>query len=187
MTPASDASQRPNIGTDTWTNIAFLVPWLFAPDVPTAAVMGVVGLNLAWASSAFHFVEDPWTLGVDKWATVSFTVALTACIWSLIMGGYAWTVLALIPVYFPFREILPPRGYWWVHVAAWGGASLLGVALISGWWATVPLAFFAAFGGSVLFFDHRQDSLSHALSHVWAALAAATGLAVLTTAFFPLT
>lgn len=172
---------------DTLTNVGFLVPWLFAADVMGGIIMLVAGIALAVSSGLFHHVETPWALEWDKWATITFVLATTVVVWSGIMGAYAYTALLLVPVYsvagpMTEAEIQPT---WNTHVGVWAGLGMVGVAIVSGWWVLAPLSCFLGFAGSALLLDHSQDSLSHALSHLWAALAAASALVVLTPTLFP--
>ena len=157
-----------------YSNLAYILPALFAPTYAAQAVLSLTGAALVGGSSVYHatYTREGQSLDVSTMLTY---VASLACAVAAQWTVWVWAVLPVAAV-----------GYWaypwridsYVHVPLWAGAALAGLAVQVGWWALPAGVLFLA-GGAIKVAQPGRDSLLHSLWHLLGGLAGAAAMGVL--------
>ena len=157
-----------------YSNLAYILPAVFAPTWAAQALLSLTGAALVAGSAVYHATYTRQGQSLDVSAMVTYVAAL-ACAIAAQWTVWAWAVLSLAAV-----------GYWrypwrinsYVHVPLWGGAALAMLAVQSGWWAALPAAPALA-GGAIKARQPGPDTWLHSVWHVLGGLAGAAAMWVL--------
>lgn len=168
---ATRADARDDI---VYSNLAYILPALFAPTWMAQAALSLTGAALVGGSAVYHATYTREGQSLDVSTMMTDVAALTCAIaaqWTV----WAWAVLPVATV-----------GYWacpwrtnsYVHVPVWAGIALVVLAFQAGWWA-LPAAVVFISGGAIKVYQPGTDSLLHSAWHVLGGLAGAAAMWVL--------
>jgi len=174
-----DASTANAPGADArddvvYSNLAYILPALFAPTYAAQVVLSLAGAALVGGSSVYHATYTREGQSLDVSAMMTYVAALTCAVaaqWTV----WAWAVLPMAAV-----------GYWtypwevdsYLHVPLWGISALGMIAVQVGWWAALPAAPTLA-GGAIKIYDPGPESALHSAWHVLGGAAGAAAMWVL--------
>ena len=157
-----------------YSNLAYILPALFAPTYAAQVILSLTGAALVGGSAVYHatYTREGQSLDVSTMMTY---VAALACAVAAQWTVWAW---ALLPVAAIGYWVYPWRINSYVHVPLWSLAVLVVLTVQVGWWAVLPAAPALA-GGAIKIYDPGPDTLLHSLWHVLGGLAGAAAMWVL--------
>jgi hypothetical protein len=168
-TPRADA--RDDV---VYSNLAYILPALFAPTYVAQVILTLTGAALVGGSSIYHATYTREGQSLDA-STMMVYVASLACAVGAQRTVWGWAVLPVAAV-----------GYWmypwridsFVHVPLWGAAALMMIAVQVGWWAALPAAPALA-GGAIKIYDPGPESALHSVWHLLGGMVGAAAMWVL--------
>jgi len=157
-----------------YSNLAYILPALFAPTYPAQAVLSLTGAALVGGSAVYHATNTREGQSLDVSTMMTHVAALT-CAVAAQQAVWAWALLPIAAV-----------GYWaypwridsYLHVPVWALAALVMLAVQVGWWA-LPAAVLFGGGGVIKLAQPGRDAWLHSLWHLLGGLAGAAAMWVL--------
>jgi hypothetical protein len=157
-----------------YSNLAYILPALFAPTSAAQVILSLTGAALVGGSAVYHATYTREGQSLDVSTMMTYVASLTCAVaaqWAV----WAWAVLPIAAV-----------GYWmypwrvdsYVHVPVWAAAALAGLAVQVGWWA-LPAAVLFGGGGAIKLAQPGRDAWLHSLWHLLGGLAGAAAMWVL--------
>jgi hypothetical protein len=157
-----------------YSNLAYILPALFAPTWVARAVLSLTGAALVGGSAVYHATYTREGQSLDVSTMLTYVASLT-CAVAAQQAVWAWAVL---PIAAAGYWAYPWRTNSYVHVPVWAGAALAGLAVQVGWWALPAAVLFLA-GGTIKVAQPGQDALLHSLWHLLGGFAGAAAMWVL--------
>jgi len=171
MSPKIKADAKDHV---VYSNLAYILPALFAPTYAAQVILSLTGAALVGGSAVYHatYTREGQSLDVSTMLTY---VAALACAVAAQWTVWAWVALPIATV-----------GYWaypwridsYVHVPMWTAAALMMLAVQAGWWA-LPAAVLFIGGGAIKVAQPGRDAWLHSLWHLLGGLAGAAAMWVL--------
>ena len=171
MANASTANARDDV---VYSNLAYILPALFAPTYAAQVVLSLTGAALVGGSAVYHATYTREGQGLDVSAMMAYVASL-ACAVAAQWTVWAWALLPIASV-----------GYWmypwridsFVHVPLWAGAALAMLAVQAGWWA-LPAATLFTGGAAVKLINPGPDTWLHSVWHLLGGSAGAAAMWVI--------
>jgi hypothetical protein len=172
--PEADATRADARDDVVYTNVAYILPALFAPTWVAQAVLPLTGAAVVGGSAVYHATYTREAQSLDVSTMMTYVASLT-CAVAAQWTPWAWAVL-------PFTA----TAYWmypwridsYLHVPLWALAALVMLAVQVGWWALPAAVLFLA-GGAIKVVQPGRDTWPHSLWHLLGGFAGAAAMGVL--------
>jgi len=157
-----------------YSNLAYILPALFAPTCAAQVILSLTGAALVGGSAVYHATYTREGQSLDVSAMMTYVAAL-ACAVAAQWAVWAWVAL---PVAAGYYWAYPWKIDSYVHVPLWGLAVLVMLAMQVGWWAALPAAPALA-GGAIKIYGPGPDTWLHSMWHVSGGASGAAAMWVL--------
>jgi hypothetical protein len=170
----ADATRADARDDVVYSNLAYILPALFAPTWVAQAVLSLTGAALVGSSAVYHATYTREGQSLDVSAMMTYVASL-ACAVAAQQAVWAWAVLPVAAV-----------GYWaypwridsYTHVPVWAGVALVMLAVQAGWWG-LPAAVLFIGGGAIKLAQPGRDAILHSLWHLLGGASGAAAMWVL--------
>jgi len=170
----ADATRADARDDVVYSNLAYILPALFAPTYAAQVILSLTGAALVGGSAVYHATYTREGQSLDVSAMMTYVAAL-ACAVAAQRAVWAW---ALLPVAAGYYWAYPWEVDSYVHVPVWASAALVMLAVQVGWWA-LPAGVLFGSGGAIKVAQPGRDAWLHSLWHLLGGLAGAAAMGVL--------